>query len=129
MNQFANVPNVDDGEAVLYGLASEQSFYFLASNDKRAMLAVATDARLERIRAAVAGKIICIEAVTRRLIESYGPGLVAERFGGLNCSDKRLACILSPAFTDRPGDCLVGIDSSIESLRRQLGADFLFSEA
>ncbi|MBX3732241.1 MAG: hypothetical protein KF791_06565 [Verrucomicrobiae bacterium] len=124
--QFAEVPNMDDGEALLYGLAAELPLHYLASNDKQAMVAVATDPRLTAIRAAVAGKVICVEAVTRLLIAADGAGAVAERFGGLNCSDKRLASILSPATTGRPEDCLTAADSNLESLRRQLGTDFLF---
>lgn len=124
--QFTGVPEMDDGEAVLYGLAAEQSLHYLASNDKRAMIAVATEARLKAIRATVAGRVICVEAVTRLLIISEGAEAVAERFGGLNCSDKRLATILSPATTGRPEDCLAGVDSNLDSLHRQLGGDFLF---
>ena len=123
--QFAEVSDMDDGEAVLYGLAAEQPCCYLASNDKRAMLAVATDARLATVRAAVAGKVICVETVTQLLIAADGAGVVADRFGGEKCTDKRLASILSPATNGRPEDCLAGLDSFIEGLRRRLGTDFL----
>jgi hypothetical protein len=108
LEQFVTVQEVDDGEAVLYGLVAEQPHCMLASNDKRAMLAVATDRRLASVREAVSGRIICMETVVKVLIGMESPSIVAERFGGLNCSDKRLATVLSLAGSGRPQDCFVG---------------------
>jgi hypothetical protein len=123
---FDQVPEIDEGEQILYGLLADQPLHFLASNDKRAMTAVATNPRLANLRAAIAGKVVCVETVTRRLIQADGPTVVADRFGGLNCPDKRLATILSPATSGSPDDCLLGIESYLSQLHRQLGQDFLF---
>lgn len=122
----SGIQGVDDGEAVLLGLTAEHSFYYLASNDKTAMRAVAKEARLMGIRKAVAGRVICMESVTLKLIQTQGPEAVAQRFGAVGASDKRLASILSPASSGRPQDCLVAAESFIASLRRELGNDFLF---
>ncbi len=121
------IQEVDAGEALLLGVAAEHSLFYLASNDKRAMRAVATDARLKRLRSMVAGRVICMEAVTRKLIQAEGLEAVAQRFGGVTASDKRLAAILSPASTGRPQDCLAAAESFLSGLRRELGDDFLFS--
>jgi hypothetical protein len=117
---------IDSGEAMMYGLLADHPLHFLASNDKRAMTAVATQPRLANIRAAVAGKVVCVETVTRILLQADGPTAVADRFGGLNCPDKRLASILSSATSGSPEDCLMGIESCLNHLHRQLGQDFLF---
>jgi hypothetical protein len=123
---LGNVTGLDDGEAILYGLAAEHPCWFLASNDKRAMTAVATDLRLTRVRAAVAGKVICLEAVAKLLIQTQGATLVADRFRGAQILDRRLDSILSPAFSNRPEDCLPAVNSFLAGLDRQFGADFLF---
>ena len=120
------VQGVDAGEAVLFGLTAEHSLYYMASNDKTAMRAVAKEARLKEIRQAVAGRVICMETVTRKMIQSLGPTIIAQRFGGVLASDKRLATILSPANSDRPQDCLLAVESFLGGLRHDLGNDFLF---
>jgi hypothetical protein len=89
------VTDVDAGEALLLSLAAERTCYYLASNDKRAMRSVASDNRLHKLRDAVAGKIICMELVLSRLLDSEGAESVARWFGGLNAVDKRYSAVLS----------------------------------
>jgi hypothetical protein len=123
---FESFVGIDDGEARLYAVTAEHSLYYLASNDKTAMRVVATNDRLKSLREMVAGRVICMEAVTRKLIQTKGPESVAQRFGGIAAADKRLAAILSPATTGRPQDCLAAVESFLNGLRNELGADFLF---
>lgn len=124
---FEAITGVDEGEAVLYGVLAEHEFHFLASNDKTAMRAVAGNTKLAAIRGKVAGRIICMEWLVKKLLNSQGATLTAQRFAQLVAQDKRLFSILSPAISGRPDDCLVAANSFLSGLHRDLGADFLYN--
>lgn len=124
---FEKVTDVDAGEALLFSLAAERTCYFLASNDKRAMRSVASDDRLHTLRDAVAGRIICMELVLSRLLDSEGAESVARWFGGPNAVDKRYSAILSAATSGRPQDCKTGVESFLRALNKDLGTGFLMT--
>jgi hypothetical protein len=124
---FEQISDVHEGEAVLYGVVAEQEFHFLASNDKTAMRAIAGNPKLAAIRARVAGRVICLEWLVKRLIDTHGAELTAERFMQIVNLDKRLGTILSPATSGRPQDCALAAESFLNGLRRELGEDFLYS--
>lgn len=126
---FESIPEVDSGEALLLAVTAAQSFHYLASNDKRAMRAVAQDPRLKSVRDAVSGRVICMEAVLSRLIQVEGPELIAQRFRGARAMDKRIAAFLSPVATGRPQDCLTGVNSFLAGLQKELGEGFLWTPA
>jgi hypothetical protein len=125
LESFARVVGVNDGEAVFLGLMMERQFHFLASNDKTAMKAVATDPKLKDVRKQVAGRIYCMELLLEKLIASKGPEVVAQRFAPLMTMEKRICTILSPANTGRPQDCQDAVKSFLAGLRRDFGDDFL----
>lgn len=118
--------DVQDGEALLLGVAAEHSLYLLASNDKRAMRGVATDAALKSIRDAVAGRIICMEAIVKKTIMTHGPVVAAEKLKMLGKLDKRIGIILSPASSGRAEDCIEAAQSFLNGLNAELGEGFLF---
>lgn len=118
--------NVDGGEALLYGVAAEHKLYLLASNDKRAMRGVASDSVLKPIRDAVAGRVICMEAITKKMILSYGPEAAAEKLKTMGQLDKRISVILSSASSGSPESCIEAVQSFLNALNKELGEDFLF---
>ena len=118
--------DVQDGEALLFGVAAEHGLYFLASNDKRAMRGVASDSSLKPIRDAVRGRVVCLEAVIKRFILTYGPEAAAQKLSTLAKLDKRSRSILSPAESGRPQDCLEGVNSWLNGLHKDMGQGFLY---
>lgn len=125
--QLGDVTGLDAGEALLFGVAASRSLHFLASNDKRAMREVATHPGLALIRAAVAGRVVCIETIVKLLIDQEGASEVAKRFGLLGDLDKRLGVIFSPAALGHPEQCLEAVESFLNGLQQTFGADFLFN--
>lgn len=118
--------DVQDGEALLFGIAAEHGLYFLASNDKRAMHGVATDNTLKPIRDAVCGRVICLEAVIKKFILMHGPEMAAKKLHTLALLDKRTRSTLSPAESGRPEDCLEASNSWLNGLHKDMGAGFLY---
>ena len=105
--------------------ASHEDYYF-GTNDKAALRAVAREAGLAELRERVAGRIICLEIVAKRLIERMGAEELATRLAPVLRFDSRLFVIFSPAGSGRPEDCPIAIESFISDLRRELGGDFLW---
>ena len=124
---FAGVSGIDDGEAVLLGTLVESDFHFLASNDKRALTALAKDPALAGVRIRVCGRIYCLELVLQKRMAGEDPVQLAQAFAPVLEIDKRLMTILSPAQTGRPEDCLMALESFLGALIVDWGADFLAS--
>lgn len=118
--------DVQDGEALLFGIAAEHGLHFLASNDKRAMRGVATDKALQPIRDAVSGRVVCLEAILKKFIVSHGPKTAAKKLRTLARLDKRIRSILSPADSGRPQDCLEAANSFLNGLHKDMGEGFLY---
>ena len=110
---------IDEGEGLLFALLSERPFYYLASGDKRGMVAVATAPELADIRSAVAGRIICLETVLGMLIREDGPDAVKAAFVPLCTCNKSLTVFFSET------DCLEAVHSYFNDLVRQTGEGFL----
>jgi len=55
-DRLTAIEGIHSGEAIMLSLTAEHPFYYLASGDKRSMIALATTASLADIRSAVAGR-------------------------------------------------------------------------
>jgi len=119
VSRLLDVKGIHSGEAVLYALLMERPSYYLASGDKRGMVAVATAPELADIRSAVAGRIICLEAVLGMLIREDGPDAVKAAFVPLCTCNKSLTVFFSET------DCLEAVHSYFNDLVRQTGEGFL----
>ena len=122
----AHATNVHVGEAVLLALTASHEDYYFGTNDKTALRAVAREAGLAELRERVAGRIICLEIVVKRLIERMGTEELATRLAPVLRFDSRPFVIFSPVESGRPEDCPIAVESFISDLRRELGGDFLW---
>lgn len=111
--------DIDSGEAEMLSHVAESPFYYLASGDKRSMIALATAPELADIRAAVAGRIICLEAVLALLIRADGPEPVTAAFTPLRTCHKSLTIFFSET------DCLDAVQDYLDNLVKQTGEGFL----
>jgi hypothetical protein len=125
MMLLGRVPDVQRGEATLYGVLAERPSYLLASGDKRAMVALSTTASLESVRQAVAGRVICLETILRGLVTHHGAGEIGPAFVGTS-RHQTLSVIFSETNVRNQQRCLATIDAYLAYLRRQVGNDFLF---
>ncbi|NLG44747.1 MAG: hypothetical protein GX547_16010 [Phycisphaerae bacterium] len=126
MARLSNNPQVDGGEVLLYGLLVEHPLYLLASNDKRAMRALASDPRLIDIRDAVAGRVICLERIIRQFLGIHGQDATARFFQPVLDCDIMLQVVLSPATVAVPGRCALALDAYLADLKRSVGEGFLY---
>lgn len=126
LQQLSDVVDIDDGEALLYGLLAEEPYYLLTTNDKRAMRAVATKPALQTIRRTVTGRIICLETVLLRLIERDGVVSVAQALTPVVPENTLLRVYFSSGNIANPLECKHALHHYLEALAAQVGTDFLW---
>lgn len=126
LQQLIAVPEIDEGEALLYGLLAERPTCLLASGDKRAMVALGTRPEVASIRQMVASRVICLETVLRLLVIEDGPTAVGGKLLNAVASHKTLEVVFSPRNINDQKRCLAALDSYIADLKRQVGQGFLY---
>jgi hypothetical protein len=124
--RLVDTDNIDEGEALMFALVSEQQHLYLASGDKRSMIALATSGNLADVREAVAGRVVCLEATLRLLVEADGVAKVAAAFASVRDANQTLRVIFSEAAATNEAECLRYIASYFNHLVNQVGAGFLY---
>ena len=124
--RLIEVRDIDDGEALLYGLLAERPLTLLASGDKRAMIALCSDESVADIQRSVAGRVICLESVLRRVVARDGVAAVAQSFLPVMKTYKTLQIVFSEQNRTDESQCLVALDSCLDALKRQVGEGFLY---
>jgi hypothetical protein len=127
LDSLALVSDIDEGEAVMYALLKEQPSWLLVSGDKRAMCALAATPELSAVHNALTGRIICLEALIRKLVERDGIQPVAKAFAPLGAISKTLSVVFSKGETTSLADCMKALDDYLRDLTKQVGAGFLLT--
>jgi hypothetical protein len=66
------VEGIDPGEAVLIVATKTEPSFYLVTGDKRCLIALATAGELKDIRHRLKGRVICVEQLILRVIETQG---------------------------------------------------------
>jgi hypothetical protein len=124
--------DIDEGEAILMASAAIHPKSLLVTGDKRSLIALCRQAEEHHtLILALAGRVLCFEAILQKLIASphVGFSYVRERVvGGLlsrqhpEHRDKALAIIFPSGLETTPEVALVALNSYVNDLRRQTGA-------
>lgn len=123
---LAAVREIDQGEALLFGVMAEQPHYLLTTHDKHALRSLSRTASVRHIRVAVAGRVICLETVLLELIERLGVASVAEALDPILANSTELRTVFTPGNVARPGECVGGLWSYQRQLEQEVGADLLW---
>jgi hypothetical protein len=126
LQRLAAVPDIDDGEAVLYGVLHENPNYLLLSGDKRAMIALAGSADLTDVRAKIAGRVVCVEKVISLLLASLGLDHVAKAMLPVRDSSGALKVIFSDGNCSDEAACTYAVSTYIVDLEVKVGVGFLY---
>ena len=110
---------IDPGEAQLLAAAAEFDFTVLTA-DKRAIRALK---HVSDTHAALAGRIVTLEAIFLRLCEQLGPEDLRQRVGPLTVHDKTVGVCFSPGSSDPPD----GLRSYFESLATEVSPLLLWN--
>ena len=99
----------------------ENPGYYLATGDKKALLALVQTPELDDVRKAVAGRVLFLEAVLCMLISRVGYHTVSTAFQPMTGYHKTLQIVFS-----QPRRSLQAAGSYLNDLQKNLGEDFLF---
>lgn len=124
MESLSAVDEIDSGEAFLYAHLSSDETWLLVSGDKRAMRAIATDPNVATIRASIAGRVLSLECILKKLVEEDGVALVFPAIEPV----RETNMVLRTAFSDSHDDsqCIAALDSYLNKLKTDVGPDFLY---
>jgi hypothetical protein len=120
-----SIKGIQEGEALLYGLLAESQDCWLTSGDKTAMRALVAQPSLQPVHSLVAGRIICLESILKKLVHADGVAAVAPAWLPLRDTYKSLAIIFSDVNCRGQRQCLECLDSMLNDLQNTLGSDFL----
>lgn len=113
------VDGIDSGEAILLALCSRTAGSIFVTGDKRALRALGSVAGLEEIRAALQGRVYCLECVIRLSIEHLGFAVALPRIvSGCKC-DKVLEIAFASGLKTTATNADEALRSYEEGLRKE----------
>ena len=124
--RLLSIDYIDDGEALLIAHLVERPTCLLASGDLRAMRALASAEGFQDVRDAIRGRVICLEAVVRMLVEADGVAATATAFQVVLPHSRHLQIFFSEANVANQEQCLDAVRSFYTELRDVHRCDFLF---
>ncbi len=110
-------------DAPLYATVVESSALWLNSGDVAAMRKVCGSAEFAAVATAMRGRVVSLESLAYRFIESEGYAAAAAAFGQVGYANKTLKCIFPSA--PNPDDPLESARSYLRTLCSELGRGFL----
>lgn len=112
--------DLDEGESILCAVAVYRSLEWIATGDKRAVVAIETlMQRTEDLRD-LAGKVLCLENLVLRLLLGGDPQAIRSSICGKPSVDKALAiCFSCTSATSSPQSWFEGLSSYVAGLHRQ----------
>ena len=110
--------DIDPGEATLIAATFHESASLLATGDKRCLQDLFSIESLELIHKKLQGRVICLEQIICKLIETQGFDWVLERvLPNLDC-DKALKSAFGSGSNSQPGTVLGTLNSYIQDLQK-----------
>ncbi len=123
--QLGLVRGIDPGEAELFAVAAETPGSLIATGDKRACRALKAAEGLEGAKAALQGKIICLETALELLLERRGFSALVGPLTQIRGLNKTLGALLSQGELTLEESFREGLDSYSRHLASELG-DLLY---
>jgi hypothetical protein len=112
---------IDLGEATLITAIIQESGSFLATGDKRCLQALATTECLQTIHKSLQGRVVCLEQIICKLIETQGFDWVLEKILlNLEC-DKAIKVAFGSGSRSQCESVLGTLNSYIQELRVESG--------
>jgi hypothetical protein len=124
LNRIIAADGVDDGEALLYASLVEHPTYLLVSGDKRSMRALCEAPDLRDIRAAISGRVICLETLLLALIDGHGPVAIGRSFEPV-LTHVTLRVVFTATNMVKEGACQSAVISYFRELKGHVGEGFL----
>ncbi|NJL28494.1 MAG: hypothetical protein HC897_11700 [Thermoanaerobaculia bacterium] len=117
---------IDPGEAGLLAQVYEHPERYLATGDKRSLLALAKHEDLAEIRLRLAGRILCFETILETLVDHAGTVAIARAFTPLRPYNSVLRVVFSRGEETSEESFRQALASYFAELERRLGPGFFW---
>jgi hypothetical protein len=127
LDRLARHRHVEAGEAQLLAHALQERSALLATADKRFLRALCTAPALAEIRAAIAGRVVCLETLIRMHLDTKGIAAAATKFSAAADYNGTIHLLFGGGPNTAEQHCRDGLRSFLADLETIVGAEFLFS--
>jgi len=97
LDLLASTSGIDEGEALLLGLACENEGALVLTGDKKAIIALSGERRLNGLCERLKGRVIMVEPLLGRLVDRHGLVRVGDRIRLIRGANKALDVLFSDA--------------------------------
>ena len=112
------VEGIDPGEEVLIVATKTEPSFYLVTGDKCCLTALATAGELQDIRGRLKGRVICVEQLILRVIETQGFELVLTKVLPARDYDTALKSIFGSGEKATRENVLLSLEAYIQDLRQ-----------
>ena len=119
--RLITVREIDEGEATLFAASNKLTEYFIATGDKRCLVALASAENCKQTVNRLRNKVICLEQIVLRMIAQHGfEAVKAKAILALGC-DTALAAVFGAGEEATQTNVLEALNHYVQRLREQTG--------
>lgn len=119
--------DLNGGEALMLAVAAENAEYQILTGDRRALVAFGQAPGIDDIRAALQGRLICLEIILRLLAEKLGVDELSARLAPMIPLHQSLKVFFSPACQADHAQCFDALTSYFATLTAEVGISLLLN--
>ncbi|MBI3329753.1 MAG: hypothetical protein HYZ81_23985, partial [Nitrospinae bacterium] len=114
---LASIDGINAGEAILFSVTAEFDQYLLVTGDKTSLRALAMSPVCLPIAQRIRGHVICLEQISKRLIQHFGFPYVRDKVVPTRACDTALSAAFRSGWDATEPNVLAALDSYIAELR------------
>lgn len=117
--QHLDIEGIDAGEIILISATRAEASFYLTTGDKRCLTALALSPRLVEIRQRLLGRVICLEQLILKLIDTQGFDQVLTKVLPAREYDTALKAIFGSGERATQENVLQALEGYVEDLRKK----------
>ena len=117
--QNLQIEGIDQGEGILIASTQTESSFYLATGDKRCLCAVATAPGLVEVRQRLEGRVVCLEQLILKLVETQEFEDILTKVLPAREYDTVLRAVFGSGERATRNDVLLALNGYIENLRSE----------
>jgi hypothetical protein len=115
------IPGIDSGEQVLFSIIPKTNDFLVLTGDKKALTHLWEAQGVESIKLALSGKIVCLEWIMLKLLESENFDFLSGQIKAANfCGDQEIRIVFNQAELTS-GKAKNGLQSYLDDLKKHTG--------
>ena len=121
LDLLSGIPDIDEGEALLYASTYALQEFWLLTGDKRSLTALAASPNCQPIAARLSGKVICLEQVVIHSLSSYPFEILLSKIVPARECDTAVKVAFGSGNQTNLSHAIGALDAYISELRAKTG--------